>query len=96
MTPAEMEGGSALLVDLDQARPNLALMHISTWRKALGFETGFRITDPDEVWASVVFSWNRHKADGLRYWYPNARIDIGGGGFRPPQETAGGGGPHDA
>lgn len=69
------------MVDLDQAKPNLALMHISAWRKALGFETGFNVSDPDEVWASVVFSWNRHKADGLRYWYPNARIDIGGGAF---------------
>lgn len=69
----------ALMVDLDQAKPNLALMHISAWRKALGFETGFNVSDPDEVWASVVFSWNRHKADGLRYWYPDARIDIGGG-----------------
>ena len=33
------------------------------------------ITDPDEVWASVVFSWNRHKADGLRYWYPSTSFE---------------------
>lgn len=68
----------ALLIDVDSKFPNLALMHISTWRKSLGIETGFNITDPDEVWASVVFKWNRHKVDGLRYFYPNARIDIGG------------------
>lgn len=68
----------ALLIDVDSKFPNLALMHISTWRKSLGIETGFNITDPDEVWASVIFKWNRHKVDGLRYFYPNAEIDIGG------------------
>lgn len=68
-----------LLVDVDSTIPNLALMHISTWRKGLGFETGFSIKDPEEVWASVIFSWNRHKVDGLRFYYPNARIDVGGG-----------------
>lgn len=68
----------ALLVDVDSKFPNLALMHISTWRKSLGIETGFNIADPDEVWASVIFKWNRHKVDGLKYWYPDAKIDIGG------------------
>lgn len=69
----------ALLIDVDSKFPNLALMHISTWRKSLGIETGFNIVDPDEIWASVVFRWNRHKVDGLRMFYPDARIDVGGG-----------------
>lgn len=69
----------ALLVDVDSTIPNLALMHISAWRKSLGIETGFDIPDPEEVWASVVFSWNRHKVYGLKMCYPDARIDIGGG-----------------
>lgn len=69
----------ALLIDVDSSIPNLALMHISTWRKSLGIETGFRISDPDEVWASVIFSWNRHKVDGLSFFYPGAKIDLGGG-----------------
>lgn len=68
----------ALLIDVDSQFPNLALMHISTWRKSLGIETGFNVTNPDEVWASVIFKWNRHKVDGLRYFYPNAKIDVGG------------------
>lgn len=70
----------ALLIDVDSTIPNLALMHISTWRKSLGIETGFNISDPDEVWASCIFRGNRHKLDGLKYMYPGAKIDIGGSG----------------
>ncbi len=69
-----------LLVDVDSTIPNLALMHISTWKKAEGNEVGFSVTDPDEIYASCVFDWNRHKTDGLRFMYPDARIDIGGSG----------------
>lgn len=71
----------ALLIDVDSTIPNLALMHISTWRKQEGLETGFNIPDPDEVWASCIFHKNRHKVDGLHFFYPNAKIDIGGGGI---------------
>lgn len=71
--------GKALLIDVDSTIPNLALMHISTWRKSEGYETGFHIEDPDEVWASCIFHKNAHKLDGLRYFYPDAKIDIGGG-----------------
>lgn len=71
----------ALLIDVDSTVPNLALMHISAWRKSEGFETGFNIPDPDEVWASVVFKANRHKVDGLPFYYPDAKIDIGGSGY---------------
>lgn len=69
-----------LLIDADSTIPNLALMHISAWRKSLGIRTGFDITDPEEVYASIIFKKNRHLADGLRFYYPNARIDIGGSG----------------
>ena len=70
-----------LLIDIDSAIPNLALMHISTWKKGLGNEVGFGIEEPDEVFASIVFNRNKHAADGLRFLYPNAKIDIGGGGM---------------
>lgn len=70
-----------LLVDIDSTIPNLALMHISTWKKAQGYKVGFNIPDPAEVYASVVFDWNRHKTDGLRFMYPEAKIDVGGGGI---------------
>lgn len=71
----------ALLIDIDSVIPNLALMHISTWKKNEGYEVGFNVKDPDEVWASCVFHRNKHLTDGLRFFYPNARIDIGGGGI---------------
>ena len=53
-----------LLIDVDSVIPNLALMHISTWKKQEGNETGFSIPDPDEVYASVVFHKNKHLVDG--------------------------------
>ena len=71
----------ALLIDVDSTIPNVALMHISAWRKSLGIRTGFDIADPSEIWASVVFAKNRHKVDGLRMFFPNAKIDVGGGGY---------------
>lgn len=71
----------ALLIDVDSTIPNLALMHISTWRKSEGLRTGFNLNDPSEVWASVIFHKNKHLTDGLRWIYPNAKIDIGGGGY---------------
>jgi len=80
-----------LLVDVDSVIPNLALMHISAWKKGMGNKVGFNITDPDEVYASVVFKKNKHLVDGLRFYYPGARIDVGGGGVdlskRLPEEV---------
>lgn len=82
---------SSLLVDVDSTIPNLALMHISAWRKQEGHDVGFNISDPDEVWASCIFDWNRHKTDGLRFLYPDAEIHIGGSGVdlhsRLPEEV---------
>lgn len=86
----------ALLIDCDSKIPNLALMHISAWRKSEGLETGWNVQDPSEVWASIVFEKNKHMADGLKFLYPNAMIDIGGGGIRLSQASAGGSGSHDA
>ena len=71
-----------LLIDVDSTIPNLALMHISTYYKnGGGNEVGFNVSDPDKVYASVIFTKNRHLCDGLRFLYPNAEIDIGGSGY---------------
>lgn len=70
-----------LLIDLDSTIPNLALMHISTWKKNDGIKTGFNIKDPSEIYASIIFEKNKHLADGLKFIYPNAKIDIGGSGY---------------
>ena len=78
----------ALLIDVDSVIPNLALMHISAWRKSLGIDAGFHIDDPDEVWASIVFKRNAHMADGLRHFYPDAEIDVGGRIGAPPHGGA--------
>ncbi len=79
----------ALLIDVDSTIPNLALMHISTWRKSLGIPT-YRegapnapswASDPSEVWASCIFTKNRARTDGIKWLYPNASLDIGGTGI---------------
>lgn len=70
-----------LLIDVDSTIPNLALMKISAYHKAHGDEVGFNISDPDKIYASVIFRKNAHAVDGLRFYYPNAEIDIGGSGY---------------
>ena len=70
-----------LLIDIDSRIPNLALMKISAYHKAQGDEVGFSVTDPDKVYASVIFKKNRHLVDGLRFYYPDAEIDVGGSGY---------------
>lgn len=70
-----------LLVDVDSKIPNLALMKLSTYHKELGDEVGFHTSDPDIVYASVIFSKNRHLAESLKFLHPDAEIHIGGTGF---------------
>lgn len=70
-----------VLLISDSAFPNLALMKISSFKKSLGYDVGFNIVDPDEIYSSIVFDWNKHNADALRFFYPNAKIDIGGSGW---------------
>lgn len=70
-----------LLIDVDSTIPNLALMKISTWKKSLGYEVGFNVDNPDEIYASIIFDKDKHKTDGLEYLYPNSIINRGGGGW---------------
>lgn len=70
-----------LLIDVDSKIPNLALMKLSTYYKSIGHKVGFNIQDPDIVYASVVFEKNKHKVDGLKFLYPDAKIVIGGSGY---------------
>lgn len=69
------------MIDADSTIPNLALMKISAYHKAIGDIVGFNVEDPDKVYCSIIFKKNRHMADGLRFLYPNADIDIGGSGY---------------
>ena len=79
------------LIDVDSTIPNLALMKLSAYHKAKGDEVGFNIEDPEKVYASIIFKKNRYKADGLRFYYPDAEIDVGGSGYdlykRIPEEA---------
>lgn len=86
----------ALLIDVDSTIPNLALMHISTWRKSLGIPTYREGTpdapswasDPSEVWASCIFTKNRANTDGIRWIYPDTIINIGGTGIDTHTHTS--------
>lgn len=70
-----------LLIDVDSTIPNLALMKISAYHKSVGDEVGFHVSDPDKVYASVIFKKNKHLVDGLKFLYPDAELDIGGSGY---------------
>lgn len=73
---------NVLLIDVDSKIPNLALMKISSYHKAKGDYVDFTNTyNPDIVYASVVFSKNKHLVDGLRFYYTDSKIIIGGSGY---------------
>lgn len=72
---------NVLLIDADSTIPNLALMKISAYHKMMGDNVGFNVSDPDKVYCSIIFKKNKHVADGLRFLYPNAELDIGGSGY---------------
>ena len=78
---------SHLLVDYDSTIPNFALMKISAWVKQHGDIVYLNETeqDPDEIWLSCIFTWNRSRAEMaislFRARFPNANIHFGGTGF---------------
>lgn len=72
---------NVLLIDIDSKIPNLALMKISHYHKDRRDNVGFNISNPDKIYASVIFKKNKHKVDGLHLMYPDAEIDIGGSGY---------------
>ena len=60
--------------------PNIALMKLSAWHKQQGDQVSWVESNPDIVYASVVFTENRHKLYWLKLQFPNAEIHIGGSG----------------
>ncbi|MCM1987606.1 hypothetical protein [Methanococcoides seepicolus] len=72
---------NVLLIDVDNKIPNLALMKISAYHKSIGDNVGFFVSNPDIVYASVVFKQNKHHVDGLKLFYPYVDIRIGESGY---------------
>ena len=77
-----------LLIDVDSKIPNLALMKISSYHKKLGDHVGFNISDPDRVYASIVFTENKWKGNGIKKMYPNVSVVIGGSGYALKKELS--------
>lgn len=69
------------LIDVDGKLPNLALMKISSFYKALGEEVEFIKPGVkyEEVFASCLFSWNKAQCEKIKQIYPN--VNIGGTGW---------------
>lgn len=82
------------LYDVDRTGfPNLPLMKLSAWHKAIG-DRVLPLNSPqpaDCIYASVVFSWNRRKAEAL--WKLGALV--GGTGFSLKTELPRGDRSHD-
>jgi hypothetical protein len=69
-----------LLIDFDGKLPNLAICKLSTFCKYQGHDVYLNTCDnPDKVYISTLFTWNRQKVEKLLQVYPNA--DIGGTGW---------------
>lgn len=70
------------LIDFDGKIPNLALMKISSFYKAQGYQTRlntFTRAQVEKVFCSVIFAANRPKAEQLAAYYPS--IEFGGTGW---------------
>ncbi len=71
------------LIDLDSKIPNLSLMKLSAYYKAMGckvFLNDFSQSQVDKVFCSVLFSKNRRSAELLKSVYAD-RISFGGTGY---------------
>src|SRR2546426_458822 len=73
------------LIHKGGALPNVALMRLSTWHKALGDDV---ILDPvptddcQKVYVSTLFTWQRQQVEAIAaHLRPNADVEIGGSGW---------------
>ena len=71
-----------LLIDGDGGFPNLVLMKLSGYFKDQGHDVRFgSCNNPDKVYISCVFTWNREKALSASAYYPDSELFFGGSGF---------------
>jgi len=72
-----------LLIDADSHNgfPNLALMKLSNYHKSKGDQVFLNSNcDPDIVYISCVFDWNRSQVLGIKTLYPETKVHVGGSG----------------
>lgn len=72
-----------LLLAPDSKVPNLALMKLAAHHKALGDEVSTSIVDPDLIYVSLIFTWNRHYAESIKFMHPGIKVIPGGPGYDP-------------
>lgn len=71
-----------LLIQVDGKMPNLALMKISAWHKLGGDQVFLNKTcNPDKVYISSIYNWNKSKAIGISLMFPNSEVVLGGSGI---------------
>lgn len=67
-----------------QALPNVALMRLSAYHKALGDQVVYRATPLDgcdKVYVSTLFTWQRPKVIEIASQFCSADVEIGGSGW---------------
>lgn len=64
------------MIDVDDLMPNLALMKLSAYHKKKNDKVGLRLSNPDKVYASVVFTDNLHKLEEIKHKH----VEVGGTG----------------
>lgn len=69
------------LIQIDGKYPNCALMKLSTHHKDQGHIVGFNVSNPDLVYISCIFSWNKAKALGISKMFTSSTVITGGTGL---------------
>lgn len=72
-----------LLIAPDSKFPNLAMMKLAAYHKAKGDIVGFGVSNPDRIYASILFTKHKHWAKSWAMMYPGIPIIIGGPGYDP-------------
>jgi len=67
----------------DTNHPNVALQKISRWYRDRGYTVGLNLDNPDIVYISVLFSWNKQKMLNLKHELEDKgiQVNIGGSGY---------------
>lgn len=65
-------------VQIDNLRPYLPFMKLSTFHKVKGDKVSFDFVDPDVVYISCIFSWNKYRVSRELKQYKKAKVVLGG------------------